>query len=108
MVSRAITWKSPKILLPFYKTFVRPHLEFCTAAWSPFYKKDKALLERVQHCFTRMIPGLRDKVYRERLRILGVWSLEERRNRTDLIEIFKIWKGILSVPFADFFSLYIE
>jgi len=32
MVSRAISWKSPKILLPLYKTLVRPHLEFCTAA----------------------------------------------------------------------------
>ncbi len=105
MVSRAITWKSPKILLPFYKTLVRPHLEYCTAAWSPYYKKDKALLERVQHRFTRMIPGLRDKVYRERLRMLGLWSLEERRNRTDLIEVFKIWKGMSSVPFADLFEL---
>jgi len=70
--SRAISWNSQKILLPLYKTLVRPHLEFCTAAWSPFYKKDKVLLGRVQHRFTRMMPGLIDRSYNDRLRILGL------------------------------------
>ena len=43
------------------------HLEFCTAAWSPHYVKDKELLEKVQRQFTRMIPGLKDVPYNERL-----------------------------------------
>ena len=40
-------------------TLVRPHLEYCSSAWSPYYEKDKFLLERVQHRFTRMVPGLK-------------------------------------------------
>ena len=35
--------------------------------------------------------------YSERLKRLGLWSLEERRNRADLIEVFKIVKGLSEV-----------
>ena len=72
---------------------VRPHLEYSSVAWSPYYVKDKALLERVQHRFTRMFPELKDLPYSQRLAKLRLWSLEERRNRADLIEIFKMIKG---------------
>jgi len=44
----------------------------------PCYQKDKQLLERVQHHFTRMIPGLKQLPYHERLESLGFQSLEER------------------------------
>jgi len=76
--------------LSLYKTLVRPHLEYCSPAWSPHYKKDKQLLERVQRRFTRMPPGLKSMEYDDRLKALGIWSLEERRNRADLLEVFKI------------------
>jgi len=38
--------------------------------------------------------GMKGKLYEERLRKLNLWSLEERRNRQDLIEVFKICKGL--------------
>jgi len=49
-------------------------------SWSPHYIKDKQMLEKVQHRFTRMAPGLKHLPYDERLKQLGLWSLEERRN----------------------------
>jgi len=58
MINRSITYKSTTVLLQL--ALFRPHLEFCTAAWSPHYKKVRKLLERVQRRFTRMIPGLRE------------------------------------------------
>jgi len=33
--------------------------------------------------------------YEERLQSLNLWSLEERRNRQDLIEVFKYKDGLL-------------
>jgi len=84
LITRTITYKDPKVLLQLYKTLVRPHLEYCISAWSPYYEKDKALLERVQHRFTRMIPGFRRLSYEMRLNRLKLWTLEERRNRADL------------------------
>jgi len=76
-----------------YKTLVRPHVEYCVSAWSPYYKKDKELLEKIQRRFTKMVKGLGGKTYEERSQMLNLWTLEERRNRQDLIEIFKICKG---------------
>ena len=93
VIYRTIKFRNRKILVCLYKTLVRPLLEYITPAWSPHYVKDRMLLERAQHRFTRMIPGMRKWDYLERLQKLGLWSLEERRNRADLIETFKILKG---------------
>jgi len=58
------SYKRSDVLLKLYKSLVRPHLEYycvCVSAWSPYYQKDKHLLERIQHRFTRtrMIPGMK-------------------------------------------------
>jgi len=37
--------------------------------------------------------------------MLGLWTLEEQRNRADLIEVFKIMRGFFSVPLESFFEL---
>ena len=62
--------------------------------WSPYYRKDIIKLERVQKRFTRMLPGLDDLSYKERLDRLGLFSLEHRRLSGDLIEVDKIMKAI--------------
>ncbi len=74
--------------------------------WYPHFKKDKALLERVQHQFTRLFPDLISLQYEDRLRSLGLWSLEERRNRSDLIEVFKLVHGYTPLPLGMFFTLH--
>ena len=35
-----------------YKTYIRPHLEFCIQAWSPHFVKDIQVLENVQKAAT--------------------------------------------------------
>jgi len=67
------------------------------------YKKDKLLLERVHCRFTHLFPHLKGLPYEERLNQLGLWSLEERRIRADLIEIFKMVKGFTSTSWTVFF-----
>jgi len=94
MISRTIRYKERRIMVRLYKSLVRPsHLEYCVSAWSPHYLKDKELLERVKHRFTRMFRDLRQRNYGERLKSLNLWTLEERRNRQDFIEVFKMYKG---------------
>ena len=87
-----------------YKLMVRPHLEYCYAAWGPHYTKDKQMLEKAQHRFTRMFPRLKNLSYEDRLSELGLRSLEERRNRADIIEVFKMVKQLSSVPWNRFFK----
>ena len=105
LINRTIVYKHPSVLLNLYKSLVRPHLDYCSSVWNPHYKKDKELLERVQHRFTRLFPNLKGLVYEDRLRRLGLWSLEERRNRVDLIELFKLLKGFSATPWSTFFQL---
>ena len=62
--------KTPEVMLNLYKTLVRPHLEYCISAWSPHYQKDKKLLEKVQHRFTRMITSLKSLQYTIRYEML--------------------------------------
>jgi len=78
MGMRTITYKEPRIML---WTLVRPHVEYCSCAWNPSYKEDKELLEKRQHRFTKMILNMQEKTYEERLKLLGLWTLEERQNR---------------------------
>ena len=105
MIHRTVSCRNQDIMLSLYKTLVRPHLEYCASAWSPCYKKDKELLERVQHRFTRMITAVKHFGYSDRLSKLNLWSLEERRNRADLIEVFKMFTGLSKTRLTDFFVI---
>ena len=67
LISRTISSKSASVLVKLYKSLVWPHLQYCVSAWSPCYEKDKFLLERIQHRFTRIILGLKKLSYDERI-----------------------------------------
>ena len=77
--------------------YVRPHLEFCAAAWNPFRKGDIDRLEQVQRRATKLVPQVKFRSYQFRLEYLGLPTLEERRLRGDLIQQFKFSKGLNSI-----------
>ena len=54
LIRRNIVYKEKELIIPLYKTIVRPHLEYCIQAWRPYRKKDIDILERVQRRATKM------------------------------------------------------
>ena len=101
MIRRNITYKEKSLIhIPLYKALVRPHLEYCIQAWNPHLRKDVDMLEKIQRRATKLIPGLRDLTYDERLKECGLTTLETRRLRGDQIEVFKILNGYESIFFS--------
>ena len=92
-------------LLVTYKTYIRPHLECCIQAWLPHLMKDIQCLERVQKSATNLIPALKKYSYTDRLKRLGLTTLQTRRVRGDMIQAYKIMTGKNKIDREQFFQL---
>ena len=99
-ISRNIICKSKDVMVLIYRSLIRPHLEYCVQAWSPtprFGNWGLILnIEKVQRKFTRLINDIGTLPYGARLQSLKLTTLAERRIRGDLIEVFKIVRGIVN------------
>ena len=102
-IARNFEHKSKNIVIPLYKALVRPHLEYAVQFWCPFLRKDIDKIERVQRRATKLIPEIRGKSYEQRLKVLRLHSLETRRLRGKLIEVFKILNKLENIDYKKLF-----
>ena len=108
MIKRTFCYLDKDVVLQLYKSLVRPHLEYSVQAWRPHLRKDIDLIERVQRRATKLISSLKDMTYENRLKLLNLTTLETRRLRGDLIEVYKILKGFDDIDSSRFFELSSE
>ena len=80
-ISRAVSYRDKETFLKLFCTYVRPHLEYCVAAWSPWTEGDKNVLENVQKRAIKIVTKFKGKTYEERLAEAGMVTLEARRRR---------------------------
>ena len=74
-----------------YTSFIRPHMEFAISVWSPYLIGDINILEKTQRRATKMVSSIYNDSYEQRLKKFELTSLETRRLRGDLIQMYKIF-----------------
>ena len=80
--------RNPDFLMFLYNTYILPKIEYASSVWSPFYKQDIDAVENIQRKFSKFLPGMFQKSYRERMAHLNLKTLEERRIYADMCLLF--------------------
>ena len=94
MLLRVFKTRESELMLKMFNSYVRSKVEYCSVIWNPWKKEDIDRLERIQKNFTSKIKGMENLDYHERLRKLGMYSLERRRERYLIINAWQQVEGI--------------
>ena len=88
LIRRSFSFLDGETFKKLYTSFVRPHLEYANPVWSPHLRKHIRLLESVQERATKLVDGIKNLDYTERLKKLDLPTLQHRRQRGDMIQVW--------------------
>ena len=108
LIRRSFDYMEKDMFIILYKSIVRPLLEYSTMVWSPYLKKDIRKIENIQRRATKLVPEIRSFSYEDRLKALGLPTLEYRRDRYDMIQVFKALQGIDDIKWQSMFNLSVN
>ena len=89
MIRRTFTYLDKYSFKNLFVSIVRPHLEYCSVVYQPRLLKDKRAIENVLRRATKLVPGMKNLSYEQRLQQLNMPSMRYRFRRGDVIEVYK-------------------
>jgi hypothetical protein len=101
-VMRTFRRRSKGVMLPLWKSLIQSRLDYCSQLWSPSDQASISQLEGVARSFTSRVSGMEGLDYWERLANLRMYSQERRRERYQIIFVWKLSQGLVggySLPF---------
>lgn len=100
MLLRAFRSTKPSLLSKLYTIYVRPIVEYATQVWSPHQVHQIDLIEDIQRSYTRRVMWRTGDVppYEERLQLLQLQPLSQRRVIADLTLLYNIVTGRSPLP----------
>jgi hypothetical protein len=94
-VLRTFITREKAVMMMLWKTLIMSRLEMGSPLWNPMSVGDILSLENVQRSFTRHVQGMQKLDYWERLSSLRLYSLQRRRERYDILYVWKILEGLV-------------
>ena len=85
-----------------WRSLVQSKLDYCSQLWSPCDQSSITKLENIARHFTARVEGMQDYDYWDRLTNLNLYSQERRRERYQVIFLWKVAEGLVqgySCPF---------
>ena len=105
LIRRNFKYMDEKLFIVLYKALIRPLLEYGNVVWKPYFKKESELLEKLQRRATKIVKSVRNERYPVRLKRLNLPSLVYRRNRADMIQLYRIMTGIDNLQSSKFIKM---
>ena len=96
--------QNSSFMLSLYLTHIRPVIEFFSVVWHTGFEGDLSLLEGVQRHWSKQISGLSNMDYNARLSALGLYSVQGRLLRANLIKVWKIFNELTAITLTDIFT----
>ena len=92
---RTFRRRSRLVMLTIWKSLVQSKLDYNSQLWSPADQTSISELESVARHFTSKIDGMAGLDYWERLDSLSLYSQERRRERYQIIFLWKVAQGLV-------------
>ena len=102
---RTTVCRSVEFMTSLFVSNIRPLMDYCSPVWNVGFLMDVRKLESVQRRWSREVEGLREVEYTERLRRLGLFSIQGRLLRADLLKVWKIFHRNLDERLVGLFEM---
>ena len=105
VINKSFEYLNTNVLLPLYKSFLRPILEYGNIIWGPQFILDQQSVEKIQRRATKLVSEIKDLQYVDRLNHLNLPSLRYRHHRGDLIYTYRLFHNMLDMDSSSSFTL---